>query len=83
MINYNFKKIKFLSKSQKYIKLRNITQLKGKNVETKKLKDDYYPVETNHDMRKEKNRLNGSLEQDNVAVQCGSIAQSFLMIHMN
>ena len=83
MINYNFKKIKFLSKSQKYIKLRNITQLKGKDVETKKLKDDCYPVETNHDMRKEKNRLNGSLEQDNVAVQCSSIAQSFLMIHMN
>ena len=46
----------------KYIKLRNITQLKGKDVETKKLKDDCYPVETNHDMRKEKNRLNGSLE---------------------
>ena len=81
MINYNFKKIKFLSKSQKYIKLRNITQLK--DVETKKLKDDCNPVETNHDMRKEKNRLNGSLEQDNVAVHCGSIAQSFLMIHMN
>ena len=61
-INYNFKKIKIFIKIIEYIKLRNITQLKGKDVEKKKLKDDCYPVETNHDMRKEKNRLNGSLE---------------------
>ena len=62
MINYNFKKIKIFIKIIEYIKLRNITQLKGKNVETKKLKDDCYPDEKNCDMRNEKNILNESLE---------------------
>ena len=68
----------FYQNHRRYVKSKNDDQLKGEKVKKKTLEDDCDPVVTNKQMNKKKNYLGDEvLIDEEIAIPCGLIAQSF------
>ena len=73
---------KFYQNHRRYVKSKSDKQLNGKSFSLKEMKNsgDCAPAETNAEMNKKTSMTNEELKDDDLAIPCGLIAKSFLMI---